>query len=296
MSKASKSLLLAALFLAGSAAIARANTTPTGEIRLCVNKKTGAVRILSKSCSKSDSTLMINAKGPTGPTGPAGSKGDTGAQGAAGARGEKGEKGDRGLQGLQGPQGSQGSTGARGPAGANGLQGDEGPVGITGPQGDPGPEGPTGPQGGIGEQGPQGDPGPEGPAGPDGPAGPEGPTGPDGPAGPPGFATPLVAGPSGYALSAGSPYLVSWRVEPSTSLPIAEHGACYLDAVFGGLSVRVAGGLYFPSGAVRQPVSSAAFFYSPFTANAEFTATCLAGGTDIGFVSFDIDVLPVNHG
>jgi hypothetical protein len=289
-----KALLLSGVFLIGTAAAARASS-PQGEIRLCVNKKTGAVRIISRSCAKTDVTLTINAKGDPGIPG---QKGDTGATGATGARGEKGEKGDRGLQGLQGPQGATGSTGARGPAGANGLQGDEGPPGLTGPQGDPGPEGPTGPQGGIGEQGPQGDPGPEGPTGPEGPAGPQGDPGPEGAqgtTGAPGFSAPLTQGPSGFAFLSGAPYLVSWRVEPSASTPLADPGVCFLDVSFSGVRTRVAGGLYFPAGPSSEILSGTALFYAPFSGNGSFDASCRAAGSEVGYQSLEVTVLPINH-
>jgi hypothetical protein len=75
---------------------------------MCVNKKTGAVRIISKNCAKSERTVYVNQQG---------------VQGAAGA------------QGVAGPKGDTGIPGAKGDTGTPGLKGDVGAVGPAGPAG-----------------------------------------------------------------------------------------------------------------------------------------------------------------
>ena len=90
-----------------------------GEIlNVCINKKTGVIRVASKCDTKAERKTVLGGVGPrgevgpqgaqgvAGPTGPAGPKGDTGAQGIQGVQGEKGIQGDRGLTGLTGPAGS----------------------------------------------------------------------------------------------------------------------------------------------------------------------------------------------
>ncbi len=85
----------------------------SNEITGCVNKKTGALRIVSK-CSASEKLISWNKIGP---------------------------------QGIPGPQGLTGETGTVGPQGLPGLQGPKGEVGIAGPPGPVGPQGPQGPAG-----------------------------------------------------------------------------------------------------------------------------------------------------
>lgn len=72
---------------------------------LCVNKKTGALRLPKPKCAKTESTFNLGSAGMDGPAG---------AQGLAGS---PGPAGPRGATGLQGPAGSQGATGLQGPAG-----------------------------------------------------------------------------------------------------------------------------------------------------------------------------------
>ena len=100
--------------------------TVSREVLVCVNKKSGVMRQVTKAkCAKTERFLRLTsgsdgATGPTGATGPAGAKGDTGAAGT---------KGDTGAAGATGP------TGERGPTGATGPTGERGPTGATGPTG-----------------------------------------------------------------------------------------------------------------------------------------------------------------
>jgi hypothetical protein len=99
---------LAALLLSFGALNANAVTVT---YYACVNKSTGAVRIVSKTtvCKATENKIMWNQVGPVGPAGPKGATGATGAQGP------------QGLTGPQGPQGIQGATGAQGPQGPAGI-------------------------------------------------------------------------------------------------------------------------------------------------------------------------------
>ena len=68
--------------------IANANSTT---IVACANKKTGALRIAYKACSKKENNVTWGVTGPqgaTGATGPQGATGATGPQGATGAAGQ----------------------------------------------------------------------------------------------------------------------------------------------------------------------------------------------------------------
>ncbi len=71
-------------------------------INACVNKKTGAVRIVSQpgKCKRAEDPLSWNQTGPPGEQGPAG---------PLGAKGEQGPAGPPGPQGEQGPAGPAGS-------------------------------------------------------------------------------------------------------------------------------------------------------------------------------------------
>ena len=95
----------------------------TGEIlKVCINTKTGAIRVASKCTSAERKTILggVGATGEKGDTGATGEKGDTGAQGPAGtngingATGATGPQGEKGTTGAQGPQGFTGATGATG--------------------------------------------------------------------------------------------------------------------------------------------------------------------------------------
>ena len=92
----------------------------TGEIlKVCINTKTGAIRVASKCTTAERKTVLggVGATGEKGDTGATGEKGDTGAQGLAGsngATGATGPQGEKGITGAQGPQGFTGATGATG--------------------------------------------------------------------------------------------------------------------------------------------------------------------------------------
>ena len=105
------------------------NSAPTGEIlNVCINKKTGALRVANKCTTAERKTVL----------------------GGVGARGEKGDKGDTGATGLTGETGAVGPQGAQGPAGTNGVNGAQGERGLTGPAGPQGPQGFTGATGATG--------------------------------------------------------------------------------------------------------------------------------------------------
>ena len=92
-----------------------------------MNKKTGAVRIVTKSCTKTERTVYVNQQGIPGPVGVQGLSGPRGETGEVGAQGPAGPKGDTGAQGPAGPKGD---TGAQGPAGPKGDTGDRGSSGL----------------------------------------------------------------------------------------------------------------------------------------------------------------------
>lgn len=89
-----------------------------GEVlNVCINKKTGVIRAVSKCDSKTERKTVL---GGVGPRGEVGAQGD---QGGVGPAGSAGPKGDAGIQGIQGVQGG------------TGLQGERGLTGLTGPTG-----------------------------------------------------------------------------------------------------------------------------------------------------------------
>ena len=110
-----------------------------GEIlKVCINSKTGVIRVSSKCDTKTERKTVL------GGTGAQGAKGETGATGATGATGETGAKGDTGSQG---PAGTNGINGATGATGAQGVRGLSGPQGATGAKGNDGATGATGQSG-----------------------------------------------------------------------------------------------------------------------------------------------------
>jgi hypothetical protein len=110
-------LSVAAVLVLAGASVAYSQTD-SDAINGCVEKTTGALRVLSdtspKVCSSNETMLTWNQQGPVGPTGP---KGDQGPQGVPGP------KGDQGPQGNPGPKGDQGPQGIPGPQGVPGLSG-----------------------------------------------------------------------------------------------------------------------------------------------------------------------------
>jgi hypothetical protein len=119
-------LIVGFIFGSGVTPLHAEDPVPTGEIlNVCINKKTGALRVANKCTTAERKTVL----------------------GGVGARGEKGDKGDTGATGLTG---ETGATGPQGPAGTNGINGAQG---ERGPQGERGLTGPQGPQGFTGATG-----------------------------------------------------------------------------------------------------------------------------------------------
>ncbi len=116
-------LIVGFIFGSGLTPLHAEDPVPAGEIlNVCINKKTGALRVANKCTTAERKTVL----------------------GGVGARGEKGDKGDTGATGLTG------ETGAVGPQGATGLQGPQGERGLTGATGAQGPQGFTGATGATG--------------------------------------------------------------------------------------------------------------------------------------------------
>ena len=57
----------------------------TRDITACANKKTGALRLATKACTKKETRVSWGATGPAGPAGPTGPTGARGANGLAGS-------------------------------------------------------------------------------------------------------------------------------------------------------------------------------------------------------------------
>jgi hypothetical protein len=92
-----------AIFLAlGGGAYALTTVSSQGVITACVNKKTGAVRVVRKRCKKSERKVFWNAGGRPGLPGPAGSRGPAGLPGSPGAPGTAGASGGIGATGPAG--------------------------------------------------------------------------------------------------------------------------------------------------------------------------------------------------
>jgi hypothetical protein len=103
--------------LAAFAVLAAAASVPAHAVTVihaCVNKQTGAVRIVATAanCKVTETAVTWNQTGPQGPQGP---------QGVAGPQGPKGAQGAQGPQGTQGPQGPAGPQGPQGPAGTGAV-------------------------------------------------------------------------------------------------------------------------------------------------------------------------------
>jgi hypothetical protein len=107
-------------------------------IKACANKKTGAMRYISKgSCKKTETSLTWNQMGPQGMPGAPGAAGVNGAKGDTGTAGARGETGALGLKGDTGAEGSSSPTGftPRSVCGPSGTElctiGTQGPGGGT---------------------------------------------------------------------------------------------------------------------------------------------------------------------
>ena len=122
-------LIVGFIFGSGLTPLHAEDPVPAGEIlNVCINKKTGALRVANKCTAAERKTVL----------------------GGVGARGEKGDKGDTGATGLTGETGAVGPQGAQGPAGTNGVNGVQGERGLTGATGPQGPQGFTGATGATG--------------------------------------------------------------------------------------------------------------------------------------------------
>ena len=122
-------LIVGFIFGSGLTPLHAEDPVPAGEIlNVCINKKTGALRVANKCTTAERKTVL----------------------GGVGARGEKGDKGDTGATGLTGETGAVGPQGVQGPAGINGVNGAQGERGITGATGAQGPQGFTGATGATG--------------------------------------------------------------------------------------------------------------------------------------------------
>lgn len=116
-------LIVGFIFGSGLTPLHAEDPVPAGEIlSVCINKKTGAIRVANKCTTPERKTVL----------------------GGVGARGEKGDKGDTGATGLTGETGATGATGATGPQGPQGERGLTGATGAQGPQGFTGATGATG--------------------------------------------------------------------------------------------------------------------------------------------------------
>jgi len=123
---------VAALGLVGAGAtMAGATTSPS--VHSCVNRSSGAVRILPSdvNCSSKERRVDWSVAGPAGPAGPAGASGTAG---PAGVTGPAGAQGPAGAPGDPGPAGPVGPQGPAGPAGANGINGISGLVVVSASQ------------------------------------------------------------------------------------------------------------------------------------------------------------------
>ena len=122
-------LIVGFIFGSGLTPLHAEDPVPAGEIlNVCINKKTGALRVANKCTTTERKTVL----------------------GGVGARGEKGDKGETGATGLTGETGAVGPQGAQGPAGTNGVNGAQGERGLTGATGPQGPQGFTGATGATG--------------------------------------------------------------------------------------------------------------------------------------------------
>ena len=144
-------------------------TSREWELRACVDKKTGAVRlvVIPAKCKRGERSVRLSAGSPAptaairyglgAPTPAVGLDGDFYVDTANRVFYGPRVAGNWGVgQSLVGPPGPAGPTGPTGPAGAagsTGPPGPPGPVGPTGATGATGPTGPTGPAGGFGAYG-----------------------------------------------------------------------------------------------------------------------------------------------
>ena len=97
-----------------------------GEIlKVCINTKTGLIRVSNKCDVKLERKTVLGGVGAQGIKGDKGDTGNTGETGATGAQGQQG------LTGATGAQGQQGFTGATGAQGQQGFTGATGATGVV---------------------------------------------------------------------------------------------------------------------------------------------------------------------
>ena len=193
----------------GPIGVTRAATV-NREVLVCVNKKSGAMRQVTKAkCTKTERLLRLTSgtEATTGETvnretlicvnkksgvmrqvtkakcakterllrltsGTEATTSTTVVTGPAGAKGDTGAAGAKGDTGAAGAKGDTGATGAKGDTGDAGAKGDTGAAGAKGDTGDAGAKGDTGDAGATGPTGARGPTGPTGPTGATGPTGP----------------------------------------------------------------------------------------------------------------------------
>ena len=109
--------LVLAIGLAASSALGVGSSS---SVNVCVNKSSGAVRVIIQgaSCKPFGETKQTWFT-----TGAQGARGDQGSQGERGSIGLQGPRGEEGLPGQKGEQGLQGVPGVQGPKGEQGLPG-----------------------------------------------------------------------------------------------------------------------------------------------------------------------------
>src|SRR5436305_5734138 len=119
-----KPMLVLALLVLATGAVAFARGAGEPAIWACAARKDGALRIVGSpaKCRRRERSVSWSIHGPQGPSGPAGAPGKTGPQGPVGPRGETGAPGQRGPKGDAGTLPSfEALVGL--PCQANGVQG-----------------------------------------------------------------------------------------------------------------------------------------------------------------------------
>lgn len=104
----------------GSAPQAALDPRAKTDIRACVDRKTGEMRIprSTRPCFTRERTMTWSITGPVGPVGPGGPVGPVGPQGQIGPQGAPGGRGPAGADGATGPAGPAGPAGGFGAYGS----------------------------------------------------------------------------------------------------------------------------------------------------------------------------------
>ena len=125
-------VLLVGFFFGSGMSPLHAENPVVGEVlNVCINKKTGAIRVATK-CSTTERKTVLGGMGARGEKGDKGETGATGNTGETGATGVQGPAGTNGMNGAVGERGLQGERGLTGATGAQGSQGFTGATGATG--------------------------------------------------------------------------------------------------------------------------------------------------------------------